>query len=287
MKDLLFKKFVSNIMAILGLFPIFNNYAVANPPAPKIKVVLIGETGAGKTSFLRRLNGNPPPFSDSPKVLKKQNKKVNKGGRETILEIYDTSGKEEFLPSSLEQMLDSKVVAVFLKPKKFCELAGDYAVENCKSLVDYWAYECKSINPGAKTVFVLSDFGSLYFEGGERFFKENYSEQTIYTLDLSLDPNETNGCNALLQRIADLAIPDVMPDTIIQPDVLQNGNTEDSESSDRFDFWENRYFIGAGIFVASVFAAVAGGVLVKNQEANKKDYPKLRKRYFKLKSATT
>ena len=127
-----------------------------NDNEESIKVVLIGESGVGKTSIISQftkglfnqdiMSTNGATFSTKKKKFKEQNKTLS-------FEIWDTAGQEKY--RSLAKM--------FFKDAAVALLVYDITSKNSFiEMKDYWANSIKENGPKQMIMYIVGNKSDLY-----------------------------------------------------------------------------------------------------------------------------
>ena len=100
-----------------------------NNAEEEIKVILVGESGTGKTSLINATMGLPFKESlESTTANSFSSKKINVGSKQYILNLWDTIGQEKF----------RSLTKIFIKDSKIVLLVYDITRLNSFKELDFW-----------------------------------------------------------------------------------------------------------------------------------------------------
>ncbi len=100
-----------------------------NNSEEEIKVILVGESGTGKTSLINATMGLPFKESlESTTANSFSSKKINVGSKQYILNLWDTIGQEKF----------RSLTKIFIKDSKIVLLVYDITRLNSFKELDFW-----------------------------------------------------------------------------------------------------------------------------------------------------
>lgn len=138
---------------------------MSNEDKKRIKIILLGEAGVGKTAIIERFSKNI--FNDNENSTTLANfveKQVVVKKQKLILELWDTVGQEEF----------RSITKIFVKNSKIIILVYDVTTLQTFESLEYW-YDFISKELGSSVVFGLAgNKTDLIFEEG---FEEQVSPE--------------------------------------------------------------------------------------------------------------
>ena len=121
-----------------------------------IKVILIGDSGVGKTCLIQQYTNKE--FNEETvstiAVSDKLTKEVKVGEKTIKLEIWDTVGQEKF----------KSVNKIYMKDAKIALMVYDMTVQNSFNNLQNWYKELKEINDSVEVFGVIANKSDLYEE---------------------------------------------------------------------------------------------------------------------------
>ncbi|MDR1240392.1 MAG: GTP-binding protein [Oscillospiraceae bacterium] len=203
MKNLLFKKLISSTMAALVLFPTMGNRVAADPGPKTYKVVIVGDSGVGKTLIVNKVH-----FGDK---VDTQSIEATIGAdffREPVgnhqLNIWDTAGLEMYRSISVAYAANSRIFVITANLKQTSVKA-----------IEEWLEIRRRNCPLAKVVFVINEYAppccsaTDKFGSGEeveRGIRGLYENRGLGELNIChVDLSKRGACDQLLAKLGDLA----------------------------------------------------------------------------------
>ena len=177
--------------------------------AKPVKVVLIGESGVGKTSIISRFVNNmydDNSLSNMNVAFSAKNMKFDAfGGKEIKYELWDTAGQEKFRAVTRFLYKDAQVVI----------LVYDITVkESFNEIKDYWYNQVKENCP-TNTIICLAGNKCDLFER-EAVTEEEGKElaKEIGAIFQLTSPKEKIGIDELFQTVGYKILPNLFPNLI-------------------------------------------------------------------------
>jgi len=160
-----------------------------------LKVVLIGESGVGKTSIINQfVNGQFDPDEEVSinSSFKSKSIKIEGTGKVIKFCLWDTAGQEKYRSLSRIFYKDSKII-IFVY-----EITGK---KTFKALQDYWYKEVKNNSKPDSILVLVGNKSDLYnFAQVEKEDAEKWADEIGAIFQLTSAKN-SNGLNILFQNI--------------------------------------------------------------------------------------
>jgi small GTP-binding protein len=202
MKNLLFKKFISITIATLNLFSM-PSVCVFGNEIDKIKIVIVGETEAGKTCLFERLSGKRDGT-----ILKKEYTPTNgvqvftrfvtsdsNKQLELELKIWEIGSGERFrVGASATQCLSGANILIFLA--RYDKNSGLH-VESFK----YWKEQAEEKCPNAKFICAINKFCNFEISESKGTLEQMGSEIPNYCGTCEIDVLTGEGYDILYGQI--------------------------------------------------------------------------------------
>ena len=135
----------------------FNGNDYTSEKAKDIKIILLGDTGVGKTSIINRfINSKFDPFNENTIVSTFSTKEIIKNDVLYRMNLWDTMGQEKY----------KSITDIFIKGSNIVILV--YSVDSLTSLenLDYWYNSLKKILIDDKYILaIIGNKSDLIMEG--------------------------------------------------------------------------------------------------------------------------
>ena len=164
-----------------------------------LKILLIGDSGCGKTQILRSCCRSPPTFI-STIGIDFEIKQVNVEGKVIKLQIWDTAGQERFHTITTSYYRGTHGIVLV------------YDVANAKSFenVSFWLRNIKEHGPSEVEILVMANSGNneakriVSYEQGKRFAED----EGLMFVEVNPRSNDTvdQGFNILVEKLVKKAI---------------------------------------------------------------------------------
>ena len=173
-----------------------------------LKVIVVGDSGIGKTCLLDRIRGNS--FAGEGKTnatvgidfYAHKYENEQKGG--VKLQIWDTAGHERF----------SAITSTYLRDADACALVYDASKDSTHERLAYWHRHVVDSAPNAKFIVIGSkaDMGEPYsIKKGMLFAKEHNFAHVVLSAKGSSQDEITNAFESLGNEVVRTAVPVVRP----------------------------------------------------------------------------
>jgi small GTP-binding protein len=173
----------------------FNNSSDDDTPVDyneEVKVVIVGESGVGKSNIINRYNGgqfNPNSLPNNSSFFMSKNLKY--GEKVYRINLWDTAGQEKY----------HSLTRIFLNEAKICFLV--YAIDDKASYekLDFW-YNCVKDSCGDIIIAIIGNKKDLYEEeqiNEEEAQKKAESLNAIFGLTSALE--EDTGFDEIINKV--------------------------------------------------------------------------------------
>ena len=173
----------------------FNNSSDDDTPVDyneEVKVVIVGESGVGKSNIINRYNGgqfNPNSLPNNSSFFMSKNLKY--GEKVYRINLWDTAGQEKY----------HSLTRIFLNEAKICFLV--YAIDDKASYekLDFW-YNCVKDSCGDIIIAIIGNKKDLYEEeqiNEEEAQKKAESLNAIFGLTSALE--EDTGFDEIMDKV--------------------------------------------------------------------------------------
>ncbi len=166
--------------------------------AKEIKVILLGNTGVGKTSIINRyINNNFDPFIENTLCSSYTSKEVVKNEVLYRLNVWDTIGQEKY----------NSITNIFIKNSNIVLLV--YSVDSLASLkdLDFWYNSIKDILDDNKYVLAIVGNKADLIKEEEAVVSEeearNFAKEKNAKFKLVSSKEDYEGINSLFEMLLD------------------------------------------------------------------------------------
>ncbi|OHS94897.1 Ras-related protein Rab-5C [Tritrichomonas foetus] len=114
----------------------------------RIKVVLVGDSGVGKTSIIKRFTENENDFHNIQPTVGCEGTEfvMNNNGIETVLEIYDTAGQEVY----------QSLAPIYYRGAQVCLLVFSNNSVSSLNSIKKWAENVQNSNTNCKFLLICN-----------------------------------------------------------------------------------------------------------------------------------